>query len=279
MSFSSEIKKELSKINNLTKKNLLEIELIGYLISINTIDDGKIIKYSTENEYNINRLNKLLLNLNIEYDIQIQGKIYSIEFKKEKCKINKKDEYTEDEEKSLIRGAFLGGGSINEPTNNYHLEIILKEENSAKNIQEILKKYNISVKKFKRKKGYSLYCKDGEEISKILAFIGANKAVLKYEEIRVVKEARNNINRIVNCETANLNKTIDASVKQVEAIKKIINANKFETMPDNLKEIANLRLENPEASLVELGNMLKTPIGKSGVNHRLKKIEQLAMEI
>ena len=129
------------------------------------------------------------------------------------------------------------------------------------------------MKQLRRKSGFSLYLKDGEEISRFLAYIGANSAVLKFEEIRVLRDVKNNVNRKVNCETANLNKTVQAAVKQIEIIKELQKNGKFENMPDSLKEIAILRLENPDSSLAELGKMLKEPIGKSGVNHRLKQIE------
>ena len=109
--------------------------------------------------------------------------------------------------------------------------------------------------------------------------MGASKAVIKFEEIRVIRDMSNNINRKVNCETANLNKTINAAISQIEAIKKIKKHNKFKDLTDELKEIAILRQENPDASLVELGQMLKKPIGKSGVNHRLKKLEKIAEDI
>ena len=134
----------------------------------------------------------------------------------------------------------------------------------------------IKFKELERKNGYSLYIKEGEEISKFLAFIGANSSVLKFEEIRVIRDMKNNVNRKVNCETANLNKTINAAVKQIDAIKKIKARGNFENLSENLREIANLRLENPDASLVELGQMLKNPIGKSGVNHRLNQLIELS---
>ena len=125
----------------------------------------------------------------------------------------------------------------------------------------------------------SLYIKDGEEISKYLAFIGANKAVLKFEEIRVIRDMRNNVNRLVNCETANLNKTINAALKQIDDINFIIKCNRFSELTENLQEIAHVRLENPDASLIELGKMLNNPIGKSGVNYRLKMISDFAEEL
>lgn len=121
-----------------------------------------------------------------------------------------------------------------------------------------------------------IYIKDGEEISKFLAFIGANAAMLKFEEIRVIKETKNNINRLVNCETANLNKTVNASVMQIEDIKLIRKLKKFDDLPKGLKEIAQAREENPELTLEQLGLSLTTPIGKSGVNHRLKKLHEIA---
>ena len=137
-------------------------------------------------------------------------------------------------------------------------------------VKQLLNKYFIKMKSFDN----SLYAKEGEEI-----FIGASMAVLKFEEIRVIRDMRNNVNRIVNCETANINKTINASLKQIEDIKFIIKMNKFHELSENLQEIANLRLENPEVSLVELGRLLSNPIGKSGVNYRLKAISEFAEEL
>ena len=155
--------------------------------------------------------------------------------------------------------------------------MILNTFENAKIVKELLEKMQINMKEMQRKSGYSLYLKEGEEISKILALIGANSAVLKFEEIRVLRDMKNNINRKVNCETANLSKTINAAVKQIEAIKTLQKEGKFESLSESLKEIALIRLENPDASLTELGQMLKSPIGKSGVNHRLKQLEQLAV--
>ena len=146
-------------------------------------------------------------------------------------------------------------------------------------ICNILQGYQIQFKLLKKSKGYSLYSKEGGTIANILAFMGASSSVLRFEEIRVMRDMRNNVNRMVNCETANLNKTINAALKQIEDIKLIKKMNRFENLSENLKEIATLRLENPEASLVELGNMLKVPVGKSGVNHRLKVISQIADEL
>ena len=278
MSFSGDVKEELSKINNLAHKDQVVAELCGYMDTVNTTMNKNEIKFSTESQYNINRYSKLLKNIQINYDIDIQGKVFSITFKPNDILIKKEiEKLSEMEKKSYIRGIFLGSGSLNNPNNTYHLEIILKNKKTAEKVLKLLEEFAINSKPLDRKKGYSIYMKDGEEISKLLAFMGANKAVIKFEEIRVVKETRNNINRIVNCETANLNKTINASIEQINAINKLIEKDELKKLSKGLQEIAMLRIENPEASLIELGKLLENPIGKSGVNHRLKKIVEIAM--
>ena len=280
MSFSSKIKEELSRLNTFSSIELVQAEFYGYLISNNTIFENGVIRFSTENEHNINRLKRILKRLNIEFYMELQGKIYSVVFECKKL-ITYQEINTEKDEikKAIVRGAYLGGGSLNNPNSKYHLEILFKTEEDRTKIAEIIKSFYIEIKYFKRNEKYSLYIKDGEEISKFLALIGANNSVLRYEEIRVEKDSRNSINRIVNCETANLNKTINASVAQIQAIQKIKKIGKYNELPDTLKEIADVRIENPNLSLTELGKLLKNPIGKSGVNHRLKKIIQLAEEI
>ena len=153
---------------------------------------------------------------------------------------------------------------------------MLSNKNNLKVLQEILSDFDIHAKELITKNRYSVYIKDGEEISRLLALIGANKAVLQFEDIRIQKEMRGKVNRIVNCETANLNKTINAAIDQIAAIKKLQVEGRFNKLDDNLKEIAILRIENPDISLVELGKLLKEPVGKSGVNYRLKKIMEIA---
>ncbi len=180
--------------------------------------------------------------------------------------------------KAFIRGTFMGGGSMNSPQKTYHLEILFSENQYAQMALELLEKYQIKFKILEKKKEYALYTKDGEEISMFLAFIGANNAVLKYEDIRVYRDMRNQVNRKVNCETANLNRTVNAAVKQIEEIHYLQKIGQLEKLSKPLQEIAKLRLENPEASLVELGKMLSVPIGKSGVNHRLKVIMNIAKQ-
>ena len=275
MSFSSEVKQELSSINTYSKSNLIEAELIGYLMSANIKEENEKIEFITENEFNIERIYKILFKLKIEYEPETRRKTFVAKINKPNLR-NIENLETEEEKKALIRGIFLGSGSINDPTKKYHLEILSKNKDVAQYIQNILKSFNIKAKILEMNN--TIYIKEGEEISKFLAFIGAQKAVLKYEEIRVMREIRNNVNRQVNCETANLNKTISASVMQIEAINYLKKVKKYEELPTGLQEIAELRLEYPEMSLKDLGSLLEKPLGKSGVNHRVKKIIEIADE-
>ena len=283
MSFSQDVKQELSKINNLAKKDQVKQELIGYLITSNTsVDKKRAIRYSTENEYNINRFSKLLNNVNIDYTIEMEGKTFAIKFKLKDENFLKIDEQQIDnieDKKALIRGTFLGAGSVNNPENKYHLEMKFNTKENAEKMLNIISEFSIKFKPLNRGKKHSIYIKEGEEISNFLALIGANSSVLKFEDIRVKREMRGKVNRLVNCESANLNKTINASIQQIDAIKKLQEKNKFNKLDDNLKEIALLRLENPDMPLSELGKLLKNPVGKSGVNYRLKKIIEIANEI
>ena len=281
MSFSSDLKEEISKTENLANKEAVKYELLGYLITSNISEEKNNIKFSTENEYNINRFSRLLSNVGIQdYDIEVQGNLFIITVSKKEIELLENIENLNLEQiRWLIKGVYLGAGSINNPEKKYHLEISLRNLESAKYILEILKKYNIDFKILEKAKGYSIYTKDGEEISKFLALIGANSSVLKFEEIRVYRDIKNNINRKVNCETANLNKIVNSSVKQINDIKYLREKEKFNELPEQLREIAEIREENPDASLEELGKLLKNPIGKSGVNHRLRKIQQIAEEL
>lgn len=278
MSFSKQVKEELSKLNNLANKEEVNCEFWGYIESNNITDTKYKIKYSTENDYNIDRFAKLARNEGIEnFNIDVNGNLFFIEIGKVKLK-NVKEIKIEDlnlqELKAFIRGIFMGAGSINNPQNKYNLEFKVKSKDLAIKIVDILEKFYILLKQ----KDNLLYIKDGEEISKFLAFIGANKSVLKFEEIRVQKHMNNKINRLVNCEGANLNKVLNASIEQINAIKKLQQNGKFENLDESLKEVANLRLQFPDMPLEKLGEKLINPIGKSGVNYRLKKIIKISKE-
>lgn len=279
MSFSLEVKEELSRFNSFAHDELIKAELFGYLLTVNAKNNKNKVEFSTTSEYNINRFGKMLSRVGIEYKIRVQGKNYIVTFNKELLNLESTKIESTDEKRAVIRGAFMGSGLIHNPNNKYHLEITFISKEQKQMVQSLMLEFGIESKNLERKKGYSLYIKEGETISNFLAVIGANTAVVRYEEIRVLKEKRNNINRIVNFETANLNKTISAAVLQVQAINKIKEKNKFDELPENLREIAILRLEYPEANLLELGQMLSNPIGKSGTNHRLNKLLQIAKEL
>ena len=171
----------------------------------------------------------------------------------------------------------MGAGSVNNPESNYHLEIVFSIRENTKYIKEMLQNdFKIFPKELDIENKTSIYLKEAESISNFLALIGANRAMLKFEDVRIQKEMRGKVNRIVNCETANLNKTLNASIEQINAIKKLQETGNFNRLDDGLKEVALLRLEYPNMSLVELGKKLKNPIGKSGINYRLKKIMEIA---
>ncbi|CAM5205112.1 putative cell division protein WhiA OS=Ureibacillus acetophenoni OX=614649 GN=whiA PE=3 SV=1 [Ureibacillus acetophenoni] len=182
------------------------------------------------------------------------------------------------EKRAYIRGAFLAGGSVNNPeTSSYHLEIysLYKEHGDA--LAELMNSFQLNAKTIERKKGYVTYLKEAEKISDFLGLVGAFQAMLKFEDVRIVRDMRNSVNRIVNCETANLNKTIGAAIRQVENIKFIENTIGLDQLPEKLREIARLRVEYQDVTLKELGEMVSTgTVSKSGVNHRLRKIDEIA---
>jgi hypothetical protein len=178
--------------------------------------------------------------------------------------------------KAYIRGAFLGAGSISDPEKAYHLEFVTTNEAYARSLMEAIEAFELTPKIVPRKGNQVVYLKDSEQIVTLLSIIGAHGALLDIENIRILKDMRNNVNRIVNCETANLSKTVEAALKQVDSIEKIRTTLGLDKLPPHLREIAELRLNHQEASLKELGELLNPPMGKSGINHRLKKIEEIA---
>lgn len=181
--------------------------------------------------------------------------------------------------KAYIRGAFLGGGSISNPEKTYHLEFVTHNLDYAEQLSHLINSYGLFSKVIQRKGSYVVYIKEGEQIIDLLNIVGAHTSLLELENVRIMKEMRNNVNRLVNCETANLSKTVNAAVRQVESIRLIEREIGFQRLPKNLREIAELRLSFPDESLKELGELLQPPVGKSGVNHRLRKIEKIAEEL
>ncbi len=178
--------------------------------------------------------------------------------------------------KSYLRGAFLGGGSVSDPEKAYHLEFVAHSEKYGEALCDLINNLDLHAKLIERKNNYVVYLKEGEHIVNLLSLIGAHTALLNFENIRIYKDMRNNINRIVNCETANLGKTINASIRQIENIEYIRDRIGFSNLSPSLREIADLRIKYPDASLRELGDMLSPQVGKSGVNHRLRKLDKIA---
>jgi len=178
--------------------------------------------------------------------------------------------------RAFLRGAFLGGGSISDPDKSYHMEFVTNSEEFAISLKDLINSIGLNSKIVPRKSNYIVYLKESEQISDLLSVIGAHNALLSLQNTKILKEMRNNVNRIVNCETANLSKTVNAAVRQVEDINLIQRTIGISNLPNNLQEIAQIRVEYEDMTLKELGEMLDPPIGKSGVNHRLRKIGEIA---
>ncbi len=185
---------------------------------------------------------------------------------------------TKDEccKRAFLRGAFLVSGSCASPDKGYHLELATNRIKLSMDTLKILEEFDIYAKSIPRKSNTVIYLKGAERISDFLGNIGAVNAMLEFENARIIKDVKNNINRVINCESANMTKAIDASMSQVRAIEKIKRLRGLESLEPSLREIATLRLENTEVTLKELGQMLEKPLSKSGVNHRLKKLEEIA---
>ncbi|RQD67362.1 MAG: DNA-binding protein WhiA [Tindallia sp. MSAO_Bac2] len=312
MSFSTEMKEELARI--LPENQCCQLaELSGILSAAGSIDlkgrDHLTIHLSTENPSTARKIFKLIkLIFSINTEIQVRqtnrfrkSKQYSLWVKdtEDSKKILLKTKLITMKngsislkpsnpsklfldqgcQRAFLRGAFLGSGSISAPEKNYHLEYVSDRSNHLQDIQNILKVYEIDGRIIERKGYYVLYIKEGEQIVDLLNIIGAHNALLELENIRILKQMRNDINRIVNCETANLSKTVQASMKQVEMIKYIDQRIGIDQLSPVLRSIAVARLKYPEASLKELGEQLNPPIGKSGVNHRFRKLEQIEKKL
>lgn len=178
--------------------------------------------------------------------------------------------------RAFIRGAFLVAGSMSDPNKAYHFEIVCDTQGQAERVQQMICSFSVAAKTVVRKKAFVVYIKEGSGIVDILNIMEAYVSLMELENVRILKEMRNSVNRKVNCETANINKTVSASVKQVEDIQYILKRKGLESLPENLEEIARVRLENQDATLKELGELLEPPVGKSGVNHRLRKLGEIA---
>ena len=178
--------------------------------------------------------------------------------------------------RAYLRGAYLCGGSTTDPGKSYHLEIVCKNKKSADKIIELFETFDVDAKLVERGRYYIVYIKDSNKIVLALNVFEAPVALMEYENTIIMKEMRNSINRQNNCDVANLNKTVSAAQSVISDIKQLMGTAEYENLPDNIKEVAMLRVECPDASLKELGEMLTPPLGKSGVNHRLRKLSEMA---
>lgn len=181
--------------------------------------------------------------------------------------------------RAFLRGIFLTTGSITDPHSGYHLELVAGNSGKAAQIQKIMGDFGLEAKIIERKKNYIVYMKDGASIVDFLNVIGAHVALMEFENVRILREMRNSINRQVNCETANIKKTVSAASRQTADIQYIHDTIGFGNLSENLSQIVKLRLANPEMALKELGEMLDPPIGKSGVNHRLRRLSEIANDL
>jgi DNA-binding protein WhiA len=180
--------------------------------------------------------------------------------------------------RAFLRGAFLVAGSVSSPRGGYHLEILLPSEAWGFNLAEILASFGLTGAVCRRRGSSVLYFKDGEQIARLLTLVGAHTSYLEFESARVLKEVRSRVNRLVNCDTANLNRTVDAGLKQAALIARLRERGAWTDLPEGLRQVAELRLAHPEASLRELGQMLTPRLGKTAVRYRLKLLEQMAVE-
>ena len=196
-------------------------------------------------------------------------------------KVTKKDieSASDKQRREYLRESFFMAGSVSDPMKSYHFEIVCKEQPEAEALQYLLLSYELDAKIADRKRHHVVYLKEGDQISDALALMGARNSVMTFQNARVKRDVRGSINRRVNCETANIKKTVNAAVSQIEDIRLIEEKRGLSSLPENLREIALLRLEYPDSSLADLGGLLDPPVGKSGVNHRLRRIGDIAESI
>ncbi|MBQ5345692.1 MAG: DNA-binding protein WhiA [Acidaminococcaceae bacterium] len=302
MSYSSEVKNELARLEG-QKPCCEKAELLGVLrLSGALVLRGKNIgiHFSTENAALARRVLQVLKsNYPVQTEVVItrsrrlkKNNRYQVEVIPDSNVAKALQELQilpsgEDERQNLLRkaccrkaflrGVFMAGGSVSRPAGDYHLEIVTENEELARLIVKIMHGFSLSAKMTDRKNNYIVYLKDGDHITDFLSLIGAHQALLEFENVRIVKDMRNQVNRRVNCETANLNKVIRASVLQVACIRYLQEHGRYDLLPEKLKEAAELRLRYPDISLNELVEYTEGTVGKSGLNHRLKKIRQIAV--
>ena len=312
MSFSIKVKNELANhISNATHCRIAELAALISMCGSVMIDENNNykIRIKTETQPTAEKIKKLLWKtFKVDVDISTRENAYSkvgrtytllvgdhqqaLKILQSTKLINENNEIGENFsitnnivimkdccKRAFIRGAFMAAGSISDPNKSYHFEIKCNSEKKANQLIELLENYNIDGKMVARKGGYVVYIKEGEGIVDVLNVMEAHVSLMEMENVRILKGMSNYYNRQVNCETANIKKTVATSVRQIDDIDFIIQNKGIDYLPEKLQGIAWVRKENPGASLQELGEMLDPPLGKSGVNHRLRKICQIAQEL
>lgn len=312
MSFSGDVKNEMARANA-EKKCCMLAEIAGFIRmcgSVQLSGGGKMnLRITTENPAIARLFIKRIKNyfgvgavLSIEqsnvlkknriYELTIEAEDNAEQILRETGILRVKEgcNYFPDDissditkmrccKKAYLRGAFMGAGTISNPDKSYHMEIVCSSEILASDIKKLINSFGLRSKVAKRRNSYVVYLKESEQISDFLALLGASNQVLEFENIRIIKELRNKTNRIVNCESANMDKAINSAARQIESIRLIESKRGLDSLPVNLRSVAELRLENPESSLAELGALLKPPLQKSGVNHRFRKLEEIAEKL
>ena len=306
MSFAAETKKELTRVEGHACCEKAELSaLIRMNGSVQLSNKKVILDISTENAAIARRIytlikkyfqahtellvrKKMRLKKNNVYIVRIPARVQEILM--ELHIVSEGFLFTQEIHSELIRkkcckraylrGAFMAGGSVNNPEgSSYHLEIYSMYEDHCKALVKLANEFRLNARFIERKKGFVLYIKEGEKIIEFLSLIGAHQSLFKFEDVRIMRDMRNSVNRIVNCETANLNKTISAAVRQIDNIKLLQREIGLEQLPEKLREVAEVRLIHPDMNLKEVGEMLKGTVSKSGVNHRLRKIGEMADKI
>ena len=281
MSFSSEVKTELAK--HLGKSRHCQIAELAALIAF----EGRIPAAESENRLLMQKYQLLLAELFHIEEIHTAEEARSVFSTVKMYNDVTGEAEPEDTVKGLliqqscckrayIRGAFLAGGSISDPNKSYHFEIVCRSIPQAGQLRDVINSFDMDAKIVARKKYQVVYLKEGSQIVDILNIMEAHVALMNLENVRILKEMRNSVNRKVNCETANISKTVNAAVKQLADIEYIRETAGLSYLPENLKEMALLRVVYPDAPLAELGTYLNPPVGKSGVNHRLRRISEMA---
>ena len=293
MSFSGDVKRELGKQYS-KGRHCQMAELAAILEMVGRVQEKPCILEITSDNMVVLEKYAVLMRQLFEVDITkpLEGNIVekiltTLKFFKEDGLALPLDEQRVDGllvqnvccKRAFIRGAFLASGSMSDPNKSYHFEIVCRTMEQAEQLQQLMNGFETEAKIVERKGHYVVYLKEGSQIVDMLNVMEAYVSLMNLENVRILKEMRNSVNRKVNCETANISKTVNAAVKQLEDIELIRSKLGLDQLPQNLREMALIRLEYPEAALKELGNYLTPPVGKSGVNHRLRKLAEIAEDL